>query len=763
MVPFQAAPSGPRRLAGAAYQVTAEAANPGGNAIGVAETLLRAALSGAEDFAFYDREQRCIWRSDGPAAGELELATGAELHDLLTRPDPVWSRLPSGRRLLVVAETGEDGQLLGRLATVFAAACSAPGSPEAAALEKGCLSAAGLVGETLRLDRALAAERSRAEEAEQELKLVYRVDQKIHGTSRSHASLAQLVGQSGRFLKIAYSVLLLPSKRIRISATHSSWKGVNRKVLDKYLIKALFPRLQGQRFPVVFEMPSGPGSDDVSERGYQAMLCPLLDRSGNVEGILAQLGRVGRGPFRPSHQRFMAHIARKVEYVIEQSFDSMTGLTNRAGFEAQLAEARKSLAGDEDSHQIIYFDLDNLQLVNTTFGQEAGDAVISRFAQRLEEQVPPNAVAGRLTGDDFAVLLTHSSIDAALDLAAAIREDSESLRYLQGDRSLQVTVSIGIAPFDGGDVSAVLTAARIACDSAKDHGRDRVEVYDQDNQSIVRRFDNMNLVAEIQKMLDADGFELLAQPIAPLSREGAVDRFEILLRMRDADGDEVPSGSFFSAAERYQMMPQIDRWVVSRTLEILGEHAAAIRRAGALFAINLSGQSLGDDEFLSFIHQRIDASGLPPQSLCFEVTESAAVSNHAKAQAFIDALRQRGCKFSLDDFGAGLSSFAYLKSFNVDTLKIDGHFIKDISGNRISESMVAAITQVAKVMELETVAEYVETEEIREYVAHMGVDYAQGHAVGRPVPLADVLAGFGAWGEGEPGGRRGAVRNARDS
>lgn len=723
-------------------QVTAEAPNPADNAIGRIETLLRAALPGAEGFACYDREQRCIWRSDGSAAGELEDASiVAELHEPSTGQDPAWSRLPSGRRLLVAPLPGNDGPP-GRFAAVFAGD-GEPAGQQVEDLRDALLSAAAVIAETLRLDLQLTGERNRADEAEQELNLVYQVDRKIHGTSRSHASLAQLVGQSGRFLGIAYSVLLLPSKRIRISATHSSWKNVNRKVLDKYLIKTLFPRMQDQRWPVVFEVPSVPGSDDVADLGYQAMVCPLLDRAGKVEGILAQLGRVGGDPFRPSHQRFMAHIARKVEYVIEQSFDTMTGLTNRAGFEAQLAEARKSLAGEDDSHQIIYIDLDNLQLVNSTFGQEAGDAVITRFAQILEEQVPPNAVAGRLTGDDFAILLTHSSIETALDLASAIRENSQSLRYLQGDRSLQVTVSVGVAPFaDSGDESRVLTAARIACDSAKDHGRDRVEVYDQANQSIVRRFDNMNLVAEIQKMLDADGFDLLAQPIAPLSKEAAANRFEILLRMRTADGDEVPSASFFSAAERYQMMPQIDRWVVSTTLRILGRHTAAIQRAGALFAINLSGQSLGDDEFLSFIDERIDTNALPPQALCFEVTESAAVSNHAKAQAFIDALRKRGCKVSLDDFGAGLSSFAYLKSFNVDTLKIDGNFIKDISGNRISESMVAAITQVAKVMELETVAEYVETEEIREFVAGMGVDYAQGHAVGRPVPLAAVLSGL---------------------
>jgi EAL domain-containing protein (putative c-di-GMP-specific phosphodiesterase class I) len=285
----------------------------------------------------------------------------------------------------------------------------------------------------------------------------------------------------------------------------------------------------------------------------------------------------------------------------------------------------------------------------------------------------------------------------------------------------------------------VLTAARIACDSAKDHGRDRVEVYDQDDQSIVRRYDDMHLVAEIQRMLDGDGFELLAQPIVPLKKKGQGLRHEILLRMKDSQGNSISSQSLFSAAERYQIMPAIDRWVVSETLERIGRVKDNLKASGAVFAINLSGQSLGDYDILNFIENEMDSNGVPPEAICFEVTESAAVSNRTKAQAFIDHLRQRGCRFSLDDFGAGLSSFAYLKNFKVDTLKIDGSFIRDIAENRISESMVAAITQVAKVMKLETVAEYVESMQTRALITKLGVDYGQGHALGKPVPIGDVL------------------------
>ena len=303
-------------------------------------------------------------------------------------------------------------------------------------------------------------------------------------------------------------------------------------------------------------------------------------------------------------------------------------------------------------------------------------------------------------------------------------------------------MSVGISALNSkGSKGDALTAARIACDSAKDHGRDRVEIYDQANQSIIQRYDDMYLVAEIQKTLDGGWFQIDWLNLlfrSPMSNSGS--SFEILLRMKDNKGNRVSSSAFFSAAERYQLMPQIDRWVISNTLARLSEHVDFLKETGAIFSINLSGQSLGDDDILHFVEDEIESSGVPSESLCFEVTESAAISSRNKAQTFIDALRDRGCRFSLDDFGAGLSSFAYLKSFNVDTLKIDGSFIRDITGNRISESMVAAITQVAKVMELETVAEYVESQETKALVEKLGVDYAQGHAVGKPTLFDEVLA-----------------------
>lgn len=712
--------------------------------IGKAKRLLHSLVPRAQSFCFYTPERKCSWSSDGADDYEIDDFVEALPEDVFAAEDSdtkyLRRTLTSGRTLLVLPVLGDDDCDFGLLIVVFSRNDGKSSWFNPSMLHGVLAPAVDVIGESLQLKHNIELQRRQTMDARDELKLVYDVDEKIHGTSRSHAGLAQLVGQSGRFLNICYSVLLIPSKRIRVSATHSSWKGVNRKVLDRYLVEQILPAVEGKRVPVIFEMQGE--DDEVIGQSYQTLVCPLTDINGNVEGVLAQLGRVNNEPFHQSHRRFMAHIVRKIESVIELSFDTMTGLMNRSGFETQLYESAKTFDGQTDSHQIIYFDLDNLQLVNDTFGRKAGDAVIMRFARMLEEDLPKSAVVSRLTGDDFCVLLTHANDEDAMQLAKDVRERGKALRYLQGDKSLQVTISVGIAAFNqlSGEDSKALTSARMACEAAKDHGRDRIEVYDLSNESLIQRRDDMQLVADIQRALDGNGLELLAQSISPLGNNDDRPRFEILLRMKDTNGELVPTTAFFSAAERYHIMPQVDRWVVSATIARLTECASEITENDALFSINLSGQSLSDDDILQFIEQEIEASGLAARSIGFEVTESAAVSNLRKAQAFLDGLHAHGCKVSLDDFGAGLSSFAYLKNFSVDTLKIDGSFIRDITDNRISESMVAAITQVAKVMKLDTVAEYVEDEKTRKLIKKLGVDYAQGHGIGKPQPLGAVLA-----------------------
>lgn len=712
------------------------------NSLSAVRGLLRSLVPRATCFCLYDGASQCVWSSDGADDHELDSFVVELPNDLVHGggKEPIRRTLSSGRTALVLPVSDDRRQPLGAFVTVFSKNAGKSSWFNPSLLQKILLPAVEVMSQLLTMGRKLDGAERNISAVDDELKLVYSIDKKVHNATRRHAGLAELIGQSGRFLGIAYSVLLLPAKRIRISATHSTWQSVNRRAVDRYIVEALMPQMETAGGPMVFDISEVESADAAFNDGCQAMLSPLRDAKGNLEGVVAQIGRVCGESFDDGHKRFMAHIVRKVEYVIEQSFDPMTGLMNRGGFEAQLKESGLNLKADGDAHQIIYFDLDNLQLVNDTFGREAGDQVLMRFAHILETVLPKNAVATRLTGDDFAILMTHSSLEDALAVANSVRGQSDRLRYLQGSRSLQVTVSIGISAFDlRSSEGEALTAARIACEKAKDHGRDRIEIHDQDDQSIIRRYDDMQLIARIQKALDNDQFLLLAQPIVPATAPSSVNRYEILLRMQDGNGDAISSTALVSAAERYHLMPHIDRWVVSATLRAIRDRADELSENGSSFAVNLSGQSLGDDDMLEFIEDEIESSGVPPSLLTFEITESAAVSNIAKAQTLIASLRQRGCRFALDDFGAGLSSFAYLKSLTVDTLKIDGSFIRGIVDDRIAESMVAAITQVAKVMELETVAEFVEDEKAIPLLEGMGVTFLQGHAVGKPQPLLETL------------------------
>ncbi len=709
--------------------------------------LLRSLVPKADAFYVYDLSKSCLWSSSGAVDFEIDnyiermpdaIVSGVEKDAELQK-----RTLQSGRTLFILPVYDAANNGLGLLISSFSKNSGNSSWFNSNVLRTILLPAASVISEIIQTKHKLKEMRAMAKGVQKELTFVYDIEEKLRSLTSSHSGLARLLGDSGRFLGIAYSVLMLPAKRIRISATHPTWSNVDRKVLDSLLIEKLIPKLDGQRSPVVFAVPKVVGSNEINDQGYEVMLCPLFDIAGNTEGVIALMARVKNEWFSDENLRFMSHVMHKAEFVIQESFDPHTGLMNRSSFEAQLKDSASKLEGDADTHCILYLDIDNLHLLNETFGEAAGDEVITRFSMLLQEVTPKHGVVARLAGDDFAIILTGANNEDGLDLASSIRTKMQSLRYLSGDKSLQVAVSIGIAEL-GAESSAagdVLTAARMACDGAKDHGRDRVEVYDSNNHSIMRRYDDMHLVSEIQRSIDNDLFELMAQPIVPLSITNSSQRYEILLRMKDKKGNLVSSKNLFSAAERYQMMPQLDRWVISSTFRALRKKSAVLNKADYIFAVNLSGQSLGDDDLLAFIEEEITLNNIPPSSICFEITESAAVSNRKKAQSFINALRKRGCSFSLDDFGAGLSSFAYLKNFKVDTLKIDGGFVRDINKNRISQAMVAAITQVAEVMGLNTVAEYVENDQILAFVKKLGVDFVQGHEVGKPMPLEQVLAG----------------------
>ena len=474
---------------------------------------------------------------------------------------------------------------------------------------------------------------------------------------------------------------------------------------------------------------------------YKILCTPVRHASGRVLGFLVMF-RAEDGPnFDARTERLAELLARKTTTVLQTNYDTLTALLTRAAFEtqvrAQLASRRHPVP-----ECVLYIDVDRMHVVNDNFGMHVGDELIGKIAEVLRKKARPGALAARIAGDRFAVFLPDCTLDFSQQIGEMLRRQCAALTYARGDGTVQASISVGAAelPEDSPNrLAHGLANAEIACKAAKDRGRDRVEIFQDADQSIMRRSTDIVVVQALHEALAADRFALFAQPIVPLNGNHSEPHFEFLLRMVSENSELLPPEKFLSAAERYQLLPAIDRWVIKNALAALAEHSNTLRGRGMRFSMNISGASIASEEFLEFLEGSVRDSGVPPESLCFELTETSAISNLARADRLMQRLRTLGCVFALDDFGTGLSSLVYLKSLPVSVLKIDGAFVRDAGTNPRTESMVRAIAQMARTMGMETVAEYVETDELRTRMAALGVDYGQGFAIGRPVPIDQVL------------------------
>lgn len=473
---------------------------------------------------------------------------------------------------------------------------------------------------------------------------------------------------------------------------------------------------------------------------FKILSTPVRHASGRVIGFLAVF-REESGPiFEPRTERLVELLSRKTTAILQANFDSLTALLTRAAFETQV-RAVIGARHENTSDCVLYIDADRMHVVNDNFGMHIGDELIGKIAEVLRKKARPGALAARIAGDRFAVFLPDCKLEFSQQIAEMLRRQCAELTHTRGDGTVQVSVSIGVAelPESQNALAHGMANAELACKAAKDRGRDRVEIFQDSDQSIMRRHTDVLVVQRLHEALADDRFVLYAQPVLPLGSDHVAPRFELLLRMVSETGEILPPEKFLSAAERYQLLPAIDRWVVKNALAALSRHGETLRDRGMSFSINISGASIATEEFLEFLEGSIKESGIPPQVLCFELTETSAVSNLTRADKLMQRLRVLGCSFALDDFGTGLSSLAYLKALPVSVLKIDGSFVRDSGTNQRTESMVRAIAQLAHTMGMETVAEYVETDELRTRMASLGVDFGQGFAMGRPTPLPEVL------------------------
>ncbi len=423
-----------------------------------------------------------------------------------------------------------------------------------------------------------------------------------------------------------------------------------------------------------------------------------------------------------------------LELFWQANHDALTGLVNRRGFEEELRKAITAEGAPDKRHTLLFLDLDRFKLINDSGGHAAGDEFLRQIAAVLRSRVRTSDVLARMGGDEFAVLLHACPVEQALRIANAIRMDVSSFRFVWREKVFHVGASIGLVVMSDPAAAAdeVMEQADAACYAAKEAGRDQIRVYHAKAASHLPRVD-MNIVETIHDAIERNGFRLFRQRIAGLDETTSKTRhFELLLRMVDREGKIVPPMAFIPSAERHNMMQAIDRWVLANALPAIRRECEATPENMPVFDINLSAESINDSRFQQFVREQIALHRTPPEAICFEITETLAVANLTKAAELIRELKELGLRFALDDFGAGMCSFAYLKHLPVDYVKIDGAFVRDMFAEPMNLEVVSAINNIAHSLGMKTIAEFVETEGTLNRLREMGVDYAQGHAVGRP-------------------------------
>ncbi|MDQ3186031.1 MAG: EAL domain-containing protein [Pseudomonadota bacterium] len=449
---------------------------------------------------------------------------------------------------------------------------------------------------------------------------------------------------------------------------------------------------------------------------------PIRDQSGKIVGVVLVFHDV----------TLAKKMAMQMTY--HASHDALTGLINRREFERRLEQTLQMGKEHSTEHTLLYFDLDQFKIVNDTCGHLAGDQLLKQLTSLLQAKLRKNDTLARLGGDEFGLLLEDCSTEPALRVAELMKQTVREFHFVWQNKVFPLGVSIGLVTFADGEetLADILRMADAACYLAKDKGRNRIQVYTAEDLGLAQRRGEMGWAWRIQEALEEHRFVLYSQKILRLANSAEDgDYYEILLRMKDEAGMVIPPMAFIPAAERYGLMPQLDRWVIKTAFAQQKERHPLGNPAGTC-AINLSAASISDDNFYEFVVEQLHLHKVPPGEICFEITETSAIANLRQAIGFIRKMKELGCRFSLDDFGSGMSSFTYLKHLPVDYLKIDGEFIKDMMEDPIDRAMVEAINSIGHVMNIETIAEFVENDAILEELRRIGVDYAQGYGIEKP-------------------------------
>mgnify|MGYP001812510968 FL=1 len=463
-------------------------------------------------------------------------------------------------------------------------------------------------------------------------------------------------------------------------------------------------------------------TDGEHEHSVEITASPIRGPGSSISGTVVVFHDVGE----------IRGLTRKMSY--QATHDPLTGLINRREFERRLDEAMDDAHAEEAIHMLFYMDLYRFKAVNDSCGHLAGDNMLREVANLIKEEVRDSDFVGRLGGDEFGALLIGCPIDKARQIATDICNAIADYRFVWKDKIFNIGISIGLVEIShvSGTLQDVMSAADSACYVAKQQGRGKVHVYSARDEAVARERGDIQWLRQLQSALHEDRFSLAIQPI--LAMAGGVESgpaLEVLIRLPDAQGRTADTAEVLRPAERYQLMPQIDRWVVNAALTAIASGEIKLP-GGRSCALNLSGQTLGDESFLSFVVEALDRSGVSPSSICFEVTEASILSNVQHAQRFIEVLHGIGCEFSLDDFGSGMGSFSSLKHLPIDYLKIDGTYTRNLRADQVNQEMVTAMIKLARTMQFRIVAEEVENQDDFDWLRDVGVDFVQGHFVEAP-------------------------------
>jgi diguanylate cyclase (GGDEF)-like protein/PAS domain S-box-containing protein len=475
-------------------------------------------------------------------------------------------------------------------------------------------------------------------------------------------------------------------------------------------------------------------SKEGNEYSVEDSAAPIRDATGKVEGVVLVFRDVSAARELANHLSWQA------------SHDALTELVNRREFERLAGELLQSAKNDRQSHALLYLDLDQFKVVNDSCGHQAGDDLLKQLSALLRTRMRRSDTLARLGGDEFGVLLSGCDVARAQAIAQQLLETVKAFRFVWKDRLFSVSASIGVAGISAvsDSVEALMVAADTACFMAKDKGRNQVQVFVIDDEEVTSRRGEFGWASRLNKSIEESRFFLVFQHARNIGASDDLDYVEVLLRLHDEQGRVVPPMAFIPAAERYQLMGHVDRWVVKRVLSCLAKYETEASEEGAFIrearlAVNLSGVSLSDPSFLDFVIDEFARTHANPARICFEITETAAISNLRRVSRFMEQLKASGCRFALDDFGSGLSSFAYLKHLPVDYLKIDGLFVKGAATDSTDFSMVESINRIGHVMGMKTIAEFVENQTILDQMKILGIDFVQGHHVHQPEAFKSLV------------------------